>query len=121
MDAALSNVILRVFCRNAIAAGKTGSARELVQARAASAGVRKARSIPFSSGPPYRRGATRNVILVRGAESGVLDQRVPVPIGMWRPFAVGSVPMNLAGSATLVVAGQPAAVLICYEQFIPWT
>lgn len=64
---------------------------------------------------------TRNVILVRGAERGIFDQRVPAPIGMWRPFTVGSVPMNLAGPATLVATGHRAAVLICYEQFVPWT
>ncbi len=58
---------------------------------------------------------------MRGAETGVFDQRVPVPIGMWRPFTSSGVRLNLAGPATFMLRGQRAAVLICYEQLIPWT
>lgn len=64
---------------------------------------------------------TRNVVLIRGVETGAFEQRIPVPIAMWRPFDVGAVPLNLTGPATVVIDGQRAAVLICYEQLIPWT
>ena len=28
----------------------------------------------------------RNTVVIRGAASGMLDQRIPVPVGMWNPF-----------------------------------
>ena len=62
----------------------------------------------------------RNALLIRGAETGAFDQRIPVPIGMWQPFGRRSVPLNPAGHGTIEIAGQRAAVLICYEQLIPW-
>ena len=58
----------------------------------------------------------RNVLIVRGREESVFDQRIPVPIGMWRPFGEGGVPLHLDGAAVLPIVGQRAAVLICYEQ-----
>ncbi|MBL8215422.1 MAG: hypothetical protein JNK87_32175 [Bryobacterales bacterium] len=64
---------------------------------------------------------TRNVLLARGSEHGYFEQRVPVPGGMWRPFANGSVPLNPFGSAVFRVRHERLAVLICYEQLIPWT
>jgi apolipoprotein N-acyltransferase len=39
---------------------------------------------------------------------------------MWRPFARSGVQLHLAGPAVLPVAGQRAAVLICYEQLLTW-
>ena len=63
---------------------------------------------------------TGNVVLIRGAEIGLFAQRIPVPIAMWRPFDVSAVPLNLTGPATVVIHGHRAAILICYEQLIPW-
>ena len=74
---------------------------------------------------PARREAGpysyRNVAVIRGAQSGIFLQRVPVPISVWKPFSRGGAPLNLAGPAVLKLAGERAAVLICYEQVIPWT
>lgn len=63
----------------------------------------------------------QNVAIVRGAETGVFFQRVPVPLSVWKPFSRGGAPLHLAGPAVFDLAGQRAAVLICYEQVIPWT
>jgi apolipoprotein N-acyltransferase len=62
----------------------------------------------------------RNTIMVRGDQFGTFDQRVPVPIGMWKPLTDSGVPLNLLGSGTVQLAGKRAAVLICYEQLIVW-
>jgi hypothetical protein len=46
-------------------------------------------------------------------------QRVPVPVGMWRPFGAGpSVPLHVGRPGTIEVAGQRVAFLICYEQLL---
>ncbi len=59
-----------------------------------------------------------NTMLVVGAESGTFYQRVPVPVGMWRPFNRSSVPVRLGRPGVLVIGHQRAAVLICYEQML---
>lgn len=64
--------------------------------------------------------AYRNVLIIRGHENATFDQRIPVPVGMWRPFGRSGVQLHLAGPAILPVAGQRAAVLICYEQLLTW-
>lgn len=67
------------------------------------------------------RNGIRNVLLIRGAQIGVFDQRIPVPVGMWLPFSQRSVPLNLTDSGVIEIRGQRAAVLICYEQILPWS
>jgi hypothetical protein len=62
----------------------------------------------------------RNTVIVRGAQFGAFDQRVPVPIGMWKPLTDSGVPLNLLGTGIVHLAGKRAAVLICYEQLIVW-
>jgi hypothetical protein len=62
----------------------------------------------------------RNVLIVRGHENTMFDQRIPVPVSMWKPFARSGVQLHLAGPAVLPLAGQRAAVLICYEQLLTW-
>ena len=64
--------------------------------------------------------AYRNVLVVRGHENTMFDQRIPVPLSMWRPFSRSGVQLHLAGPAVLPVAGERAAVLICYEQLLTW-
>ena len=73
------------------------------------------------SGNKVRRtdGEARdNAVIITGAESGTVYQRVPVPIGMWRPFDRLSVPLRLSDSGVVTIAGHRAAVLICYEQIL---
>jgi len=62
----------------------------------------------------------RNVLVVRGAHTGIFEQRVPVPIGMWKPLSAGGVPLRLNGAGVFPVAGERAAILICYEQLLTW-
>jgi hypothetical protein len=59
-----------------------------------------------------------NALLIVGAESAVFYQRVPVPVGMWRPFARIGVPLRLNAPGVLAIDHQRAAVLICYEQML---
>jgi hypothetical protein len=59
-----------------------------------------------------------NTMLLVGAESATFYQRVPVPVGMWRPFSKVSVPLRLNAPGVLAVDHQRAAVLICYEQML---
>jgi len=61
-----------------------------------------------------------NSLIVLGSERRVYRQRIPVPLGMWRPFSASSVPLRLTGSGVLWIDKQRAAILICYEQLIPW-
>jgi predicted amidohydrolase len=73
---------------------------------------------PPQSAIPY---FYRNAVIIRGAQTGIFLQRLPVPVAVWKPFALGGAPLQLTGPAVLDLAGQRAALLICYEQVIPWT
>ena len=59
-----------------------------------------------------------NTLLAVGASSGILYQRVPVPIGMWRPFTNVSIPLRLNGPGVIEIDHQRVAVLICYEEML---
>jgi len=74
-------------------------------------------AIPNSLTKP-RSEPVDNTLLIVGAESGVFYQRVPVPVGMWRPFTRISVPLRLNAPGVLAIDHQHAAVLICYEQLL---
>lgn len=62
--------------------------------------------------------SVENTLLILGASSGKLYQRVPVPIGMWRPFSSVSVPLRVNGPGVIEIDHQRAAVLICYEEML---
>lgn len=59
-----------------------------------------------------------SLVLVRGASRGELSQHYPVPLGMYRFGATGSVPLRWRGSYSLPVGTERAAVLICWEQLL---
>ena len=61
-----------------------------------------------------------NTMLVLGAESAAFYQRVPIPLAMWRPFSIDSVPLRLGAPGVLLIDHQRAAVLICYEQMLTY-
>jgi len=74
--------------------------------------------------PVYRQAepySYRNVAIIRGTQSGIFFQRVPVPISVWKPFSRGGAPLHLGGPAVVELGDERAALLICYEQVIPWT
>jgi len=74
-------------------------------------------SIPRQA-EPY---SYRNAAIIRGTQSGIFFQRVPVPVSVWKPFSRGGAPLHLGGPAVLELGGERAALLICYEQVISWT
>jgi hypothetical protein len=76
------------------------------------------RSVPPNPLIKRRPEPVDNTLLIVGAESAVFYQRVPVPVGMWRPFTRISVPLRLNAPGVLAIDHQRAAVLICYEQML---
>ncbi|MBC3884940.1 nitrilase-related carbon-nitrogen hydrolase [Undibacterium griseum] len=60
----------------------------------------------------------QNALVVLGDESAPLVQRVPVPIGMWRPWSAESIAADPLASGIALVAGRKVAYLICYEQLL---
>ncbi len=63
-----------------------------------------------------------NSVLAMGAGApSRFDQRIPIPIGMWKPFGpADGVPLNLTGPGTLHLGEHRIAILICYEQLLVW-
>ena len=45
-------------------------------------------------------------------------QRIPVPLGMWKPFDGTGVPLSVFGPAVMEVRGQRVAPLLCYETLL---
>jgi apolipoprotein N-acyltransferase len=62
-----------------------------------------------------------NAVLIRGRggpES--FRQRIPVPVGMWRPFSRSGVPLHLFGASVIRINNRRTAILVCYEQLLTW-
>lgn len=64
-------------------------------------------------------GRVENAI-VRLDGSMVARNRLPVPIGNWRPFMASGVVAEPFGSDLVEVAGKSVAVSICYEDGVIW-
>lgn len=60
----------------------------------------------------------QNVLVTLGDAGGPLIQRVPVPIGMWRPWAAESIAAAPLASGVGQVASRKVAYSICYEQLL---
>src|SRR6202162_68542 len=76
---------------------------------------------PGTSRNPFAQKRYLNVLLARGEENTALYQeRIPVPIAMWRPLTDDGVPLKLFARGTIRIHNQNAAVLICYEQILVW-
>ena len=70
---------------------------------------------------PGSTGYENVALLVGSSPRSAFIQRIPVPIGMWQPFATAnSVPLRLRGAGTIAIAGERVAPLICYEQLLVW-
>jgi hypothetical protein len=70
---------------------------------------------------PLIQNGYLNVLLSRGEENTALyQQRIPIPIAMWKPFDRDGVPLNLFAPGSIRIHNQNAAVLICYEQVLVW-
>jgi len=78
-------------------------------------------NLPGPSRNPFAQKRYLNVLLARGEENTALYQeRIPVPIAMWRPLSDDGVPLKLLARGTIRIHNQNAAVLICYEQILVW-
>src|SRR6202795_2431527 len=76
---------------------------------------------PGTSRNPFAQKQYLNVLLARGEDNTALYQeRIPVPIAMWRPLNDDGVPLKLFARGTIRIHNQNAAVLICYEQVLVW-
>jgi hypothetical protein len=87
------------------------------------AALRGGRSSPFPRRPfqkPNAAFAYDNAVVVRGAETATAVQRIPVPIGMWHPFQAHGARTDLFARTVTPIAGERAAVLVCYEQLLIW-
>lgn len=62
-----------------------------------------------------------NIALIRGETTAEVVQRVPIPLGMWNPAGQVTVPLRLGSNPVVTIAGRKVAILICYEQVLPWT
>jgi hypothetical protein len=63
---------------------------------------------------------TRNSLVYVGAEQGELQQRIPVPVSMWRPWADSGTVADVMGHGLGQLNGLRAAVFVCYEQLLAW-
>lgn len=62
-----------------------------------------------------------SVITIGTSPAARFDQRIPIPIGMWKPFGpADGVPLNLTGPGTMKLGKHRLAILICYEQLLIW-
>ena len=62
-----------------------------------------------------------SVLTIGTIPTARFDQRIPIPIGMWKPFGpADGVPLNLTGPGTLKRGEHRLAILICYEQLLVW-
>lgn len=59
-----------------------------------------------------------NAVVIRGEQSGLFIQRIPVPLAMWNPFSDHGVSLNLAGPPVMDINGQRTAIFVCYEQLL---
>ena len=70
---------------------------------------------------PFAQNRYLNVLLARGEENAaVYQERIPIPIAMWKPLGDEGVPLKLFARGTIRIHNQNAAVLICYEQILVW-
>ena len=60
----------------------------------------------------------QNALVALGDTGGPLVQRVPVPIGMWRPWAAESIAADPLAAGVGQIAGRKVAYSICYEQLL---
>jgi hypothetical protein len=70
---------------------------------------------------PGSTSGLRNVVAIRGATNGDFEQRIPVPLAMWKPWGKDRVSLNLGGTPVMPIAGERVAIFICYEQLLPWS
>jgi len=62
-----------------------------------------------------------NALFSIGQDAGqTMPDRVPVPLSMWKPWAVGGATAFWFNSGVATIQGHRVATLICYEQLLVW-
>ena len=70
---------------------------------------------------PAERGYSNTIVAITPAGSRIVyRQRLPVPVGMWRPWRPGFAVAHLRGRGTFDLDGTRYGALICYEQLMFW-
>ncbi len=72
------------------------------------------------AGSASHAGSYNNTIVVRGLHAGTFEQRIPVPLAMWTPFANRGARLNPWSRGTVKIGNENVAILICYEQLLTW-
>jgi hypothetical protein len=71
--------------------------------------------------PRRRPELYRNVVvLLEHQGTRIVDQHIPVPFAMWKPFTDGGVRLQWGANRVLPVVGQRVCILICYEALLVW-
>jgi hypothetical protein len=61
-----------------------------------------------------------NVLIGFGRLRAEVENRVPVPLGMWTPLKGGGATADWWGPGTAHIDGRRVGVVICYEQLLVW-
>jgi hypothetical protein len=77
-------------------------------------------AVLVGAGRAHGTGFENGLVVLGEAQRSWISQRIPVPVGMWRPWAADSVAADPWGSGVVMVAGKRVAVLICYEELLVW-
>lgn len=62
-----------------------------------------------------------NTLAFLGVDRAPLKQRIPVPFGMWKPWASDSFEMNIFGPGSTNFAGLKLGHLVCFEEVLTIT
>lgn len=58
--------------------------------------------------------------LVKGASTQAFDSRMPMPVALWRPWAVFSARSGTVSQPYATIDGRRVAFSICFEDFLWW-
>ncbi|MBL4603399.1 MAG: hypothetical protein JKY84_11685 [Emcibacteraceae bacterium] len=65
-------------------------------------------------------GTRENTLLILGAEPDQYNARQPVPFVMWNPWKGSGFNSHWFNSGIHNIAGKRTAILICWEEWVPW-
>jgi apolipoprotein N-acyltransferase len=77
-------------------------------------------AVLVGAGRVHGTGFENGLVVLGEAQRSWISQRIPVPVGMWRPWAPDSVAADPWGSGVVMVTGKRVAILICYEELLVW-
>lgn len=71
---------------------------------------------------PLEHHLVADSLMLLGASQGIVSARQPIPIGEWNPFSSARYrySLRLWDFGPAMIAGKPAAVVVCYEQMLLW-